>query len=149
MDNSLSSLFLSDALAIEKLLDRALSIKGIEKEKKELHQAIEDFQAPLQVMVMGSFSTGKSSFINALLGEDVTAVGALPTTAIITKLSHGENKEVVVHYLDETEKTYPVADFLGMVDENSQAWKDLREKISYVDRFLPLDILGSIIFPVG
>ncbi len=144
MDNSLSSLFLSDALAIEKLLDRALSIKGIEKEKKELHQAIEDFQAPLQVMVMGSFSTGKSSFINALLGEDVTAVGALPTTAIITKLSHGENKEVVVHYLDETEKTYPVADFLGMVDENSQAWKDLREKISYVDRFLPLDILKEI-----
>ncbi len=70
--------------------------------------------------------------------------GYLPTIMPEASLSHGENDKVVVHWLDETSKSYPVTEFLGMVDENSQAWKDLREKISYVDRFLPLDILRDV-----
>ena len=37
-----------------------------------------------RVLIMGGFSAGKSSFINALLGEHLLPSFMLPTTAIIT-----------------------------------------------------------------
>lgn len=42
---------------------------------------------PLSVAVVGEFNAGKSTFINALLGEDVAPVGALPTTATVNRLA--------------------------------------------------------------
>ena len=88
---------------------------------------------PLQIMVMGAFSTGKSSFINAFLGETVTAVGALPTTAVITKLMYGDNK-VRVHFQDDTTQMYAADEFIYMSNENEQSWHFFRKKIAYVER---------------
>jgi len=50
-----------------------------------------------RVLVMGKFNSGKSSMINALLGEKVLPVGARPATAIITEILYGERKRVVMH----------------------------------------------------
>lgn len=47
-----------------------------------LDEIISHTSEPLMLMVMGSFSTGKSSFINALVGEEIAAVEAKPTTAV-------------------------------------------------------------------
>ncbi len=38
---------------------------------------------PLRVAVVGEFNAGKSTFLNALLGEDVAPTGVLPTTATL------------------------------------------------------------------
>ena len=59
------------------------------KSLPDLDKIIEHISAPLMIMVMGEFSTGKSTFINAMVGEEVTAVNATPTTAVITKLCYG------------------------------------------------------------
>jgi cellulose synthase operon protein C len=45
-----------------------------------------DLERPLRVAVVGEFNAGKSSFINALLGEAVAPVGVLPTTATLNTL---------------------------------------------------------------
>ena len=45
-----------------------------------------DLERPLRVVVVGEFNAGKSSFINALLGEVVAPVGVLPTTATVNRL---------------------------------------------------------------
>jgi small GTP-binding protein len=42
------------------------------------------------VVVLGEFNHGKSTFINALLGEAVLPVGITPTTALLTHLTHGK-----------------------------------------------------------
>lgn len=42
------------------------------------------------IVVAGEFNSGKSSFLNALLGEQVLAEGVTPTTDTITLLQHGE-----------------------------------------------------------
>ena len=34
----------------------------------------------LQVMILGNYNAGKSSLINALLGEEVAAIGDIPNT---------------------------------------------------------------------
>ena len=49
-----------------------------------------------RLLIMGRFSSGKSAFVNVLLGEQLLPEKALPTTAIITEGQYGENKRVVV-----------------------------------------------------
>ena len=43
---------------------------------------------PLRVAVVGEFNAGKSTFINALIGQDVAPTGVLPTTATLHHLRY-------------------------------------------------------------
>nr|MBP3724451.1 dynamin family protein [Campylobacter sp.] len=38
-------------------------------------------QEPLNIAVVGQFSSGKSSFLNAVLGDDILPTGIIPVTA--------------------------------------------------------------------
>ena len=42
------------------------------------------------LVVVGEYNTGKSTFINSLLGDEVFAMGDLPTTRVISILRYGE-----------------------------------------------------------
>ncbi len=50
----------------------------------------------ITVVVLGEFNHGKSTVVNALLGEDVLPVGITPTTAVITHLVHRDERQVSV-----------------------------------------------------
>lgn len=50
--------------------------------------------------VLGQFKRGKSTFLNALLGENLLPSSVIPLTAIPTFLRTGETPEIVVHWLD-------------------------------------------------
>ncbi len=52
-----------------------------------------------RVAVVGEFSSGKSTFLNALLGKDLLKHGATETTATITEI-HNENRKENETYLD-------------------------------------------------
>jgi len=54
-----------------------------------------------RVVVMGTFTSGKSTLINALLGSKVLPESALPSTAILTFIQYGSDvDDVEVHYKD-------------------------------------------------
>lgn len=53
---------------------------------REVESLARELERPLAVAVVGEFNAGKSSFINALLGEVVAPVGVLPTTATLNRL---------------------------------------------------------------
>ncbi|MDC0681860.1 dynamin family protein [Sorangium atrum] len=59
-----------------KLLDRLDLLAAIEALAVERER-------PLRAAVVGEFNAGKSTFLNALLGEDVAPTGVLPTTATL------------------------------------------------------------------
>lgn len=49
--------------------------------------------------VLGEFSSGKSTFLNKLLGSDILATGIIPTTAVSTRISYStdfENEAVLL-----------------------------------------------------
>lgn len=48
------------------------------------------------VAVVGEFSRGKSTLVNALLERDVLPVGTLPTTALLTRITYGAKEEMTV-----------------------------------------------------
>jgi GTPase SAR1 family protein len=51
-----------------------------------------------KVMVLGEFKRGKSTFINALLGEEVLPSSAVPCTAVINEIKWGEEKRAILHF---------------------------------------------------
>ncbi|GEM_PF-1226933 len=68
-----------------------------------LHAVIaarERLARPLTIAIMGEFSAGKSTFVNALLGEAVAPMGVLPTTNTINVFRRGTGRGARVHYRD-------------------------------------------------
>jgi len=53
------------------------------------------------VAVLGQFKRGKSTLVNALLGEEVLPSSVVPLTAVPTVLRHGEHRTVSVRFLDD------------------------------------------------
>lgn len=56
------------------------------------------------LVVMGEFKRGKSSVINALIGEDILPVGVVPLTAIATILEYGETATAQILFQDGNHK---------------------------------------------
>lgn len=119
---------------------------GITKKSlPDLDKIIEHLNAPLMIMVMGEFSTGKSTFINAMVGEEVAAVNATPTTAVITKLCYGNQDKILVHYTDGTEKEFEKEAFKQLTAKTGKVDEDkAHEAIEYVERQMPLDMLQYV-----
>lgn len=65
-----------------------------------LRVAQEALEQPLSVAVMGEFNAGKSSLVNALLGEAIVPMGVLPTTAHINVMRYGTRRVAELHGAD-------------------------------------------------
>jgi len=52
------------------------------------------------VAVVGEFKTGKSTFVNALLGVDVVPTDVVPATATLNRLTYGMDSSIEVVYKD-------------------------------------------------
>lgn len=62
-------------------------IKKIKEWEKSLLKRMKD---PFNAVVAGDFKRGKSTLINALLGDDVVPTNVLPETVTINKISYGD-----------------------------------------------------------
>lgn len=84
------------ARSLKERLDREL-VKKLEEDRFHL-------------VVVGEFNHGKSTFVNALLGETVLPVGVTPTTAAIHHLKYAERPEATVVYQSGKRETIPFED---------------------------------------
>ena len=66
------------------------------KQLKELTVFLE--KENFTVVVLGEFSRGKSTFINALLGKSLLPMDVLPETAVLSALLYGDEPEVIIIY---------------------------------------------------
>ncbi len=60
-------------------------------------------KSPIRVSVFGEFSAGKSTFLNALIGEEFLTVAVEPTTAVPTYIRYAREFNIIVNKLDKTE----------------------------------------------
>lgn len=61
----------------------------------------------VRITVVGEFSTGKSTLVNAILGEDLLPTRVTPTTSVITEIVYGPDFTVEARYLDGTTEVLP------------------------------------------
>lgn len=64
-----------------------------------------------RVAVVGEFSQGKSTLLNALLGEEIQPTRVIPCSGSITVLRYGEQKRVICRYRDGQEEMIPLEDY--------------------------------------
>lgn len=75
---------------------------------KVLLGQMQNLGEPFRFVVVGEVKAGKSSFINALLGENICAVHARPCTAVIEKLDYGKERSETRLGESLIQKTLPV-----------------------------------------
>jgi small GTP-binding protein len=63
---------------------------GARADLERLASLVGEMDELFLLVVVGEYNSGKSTFINALLGDEVFAMGDLPTTRAISILSYGE-----------------------------------------------------------
>lgn len=95
-----------------------LALAGFEvtpEDQKTLQKSLQQLDELFLLVVVGEFNSGKSAFINALLGERFLPEGVTPTTAQVYILHHGALSEGVVEEDGVLATTYP-ADFLREIN---------------------------------
>lgn len=128
---------------IKKAYSELEHIDVYKKYLPDLKKILQHADDPILIMVMGEFSTGKSTFINALVGENIAVVDARPTTAVITKLSYGENDTVIVYFKNGNVKEITCDEFSKLTAINNENAYNTDE-ILYVERLVPVEFLKNV-----
>lgn len=100
------------------------------------------------LMLLGEFSAGKSSFINALLGEDILTTKIRATTAAVTVLSYSDDERAVIHEAGGKIRTIPLTEGkrdIASITAMGKKQENLTElqRIEYVELFLRCEFLRS------
>lgn len=90
----------------------------------------------IDVVILGQFKTGKSSFINSLLERNVLPTGVVPVTSIITRIQFGEIERILITYLDNKTEEITIEQIENFVSElkNPENYKN----VLYLDIELPV-----------
>lgn len=76
---------------------------GLERDIEDLSRASKNLQQGVfRLLVLGDMKRGKSTFLNALIGENLLPSDVNPCTALLTVLRYGSEKKVTVHFNDGT-----------------------------------------------
>ncbi len=114
----------TDALAKIPANIGGLEVGAIDTQLRAVMAARERLVRPLTIAVMGEFSSGKSSLVNALFRAKVAPTGVLPTTSTINIFRRGDTPRARVHRRDGTFtllEEAQIAPFLHALDETSAA----------------------------
>ncbi|WP_375512687.1 dynamin family protein [uncultured Nostoc sp.] len=79
------------------------------EEVEEISQKVKSQQ--FRLAVLGEFSQGKSTLLNALLGEEIQPVREIPCSGMVTVLKYGTQKRVVCRYKDGREEEIPFEEY--------------------------------------
>ncbi|MFL5500651.1 MAG: dynamin family protein [Gemmatimonadaceae bacterium] len=71
--------------------DALAQTDGSRADLERLASLVHEMDELFLLVVVGEYNSGKSTFINALLGDEVFAMGDLPTTRAISILRYGES----------------------------------------------------------
>lgn len=107
----------------------------------EAGRLVETLDRPLLVTVMGEFNSGKSTFVNALLGEEVAPMGITPTTATINVLKYGAERLGRVLYHDGTSREVAWQDVPALLKGLDAAEA---RRIRLVEVLYPLETLQRV-----
>lgn len=85
---------ISESIKIYETLGMKTNAEKAEKSLEKVQK--DDFKA----IVIGEFKRGKSTFINALLGDEILPAFAIPCTAVINEVKYADKEKAVLHFKD-------------------------------------------------
>lgn len=121
---------------------------GAQDHREAAAKLITNLNQPFLFVVVGEVKAGKSSFINALLGEDICRVAPDPCTDVIQKITHGEERSErrVNEYLKEVFLPVDILKDVAIVDTPGTNSIIQGHQI-ITERFIPESDLVIFVFP--
>ncbi|MCP4445865.1 MAG: hypothetical protein GY811_11055 [Myxococcales bacterium] len=108
---------------------------------QDANVAVAEYDQPLLVAVMGEFSSGKSTFVNAFVSADVAPTGITPTTATINMLKYGRSRGGRVVYRDNTSREIDgdsLSASLSQIDGHEA------RRVRHVEILMPIGVLEQV-----
>ena len=96
------------------------------------------------ITIMGEFKTGKSTFINTILGQEVLKSDVTPATAVVTMITYGNEEKLVAYFKDGNSREYPIYMLGSLTAEGDDSKQKLRNKVKYVELQMPHKLLSKI-----
>ena len=95
-----------------------------------------------KVLVLGEFNTGKSTFINALLGQEILPSYAIPATAIINEIKWAAEPSARLHFRqpDKHPRTISVDDLEEYVVIKDEPNEIRESPFSHLELFWPIEL---------
>jgi len=124
--------------ALERQLTRLLELPDIPK--TTVSRLLDKLrQNRFHLVVLGAFKRGKSTLINALLGEALLPTAIVPLTSVVTILTYGEQVKIEVRFHDGSKKLINPPELVNFITErgNPGNRKGVREvEITYPSDYL-------------
>ena len=126
------------AKQIEGMFNTIDICKSEEKKVRAIIEKLEDQQ--ITVSVIGQFKRGKSTLVNAILGDSLLPVGIVPVTSAVTRIKYGE-KAAIVHFNNGVVKNIEVEQLSNYISEEENPENELG--VDSVTLFTPSPFLKS------
>ena len=102
----------------------------------------------LSVAIFGRFNTGKSSFLNRLIGRALLPVGVVPVTSVVTEIVYGSEERAEAVMLDGTVRGIAVEAIGGHISEaenprNEKGVDVVRVHLRSLERFRGLRLVDT------
>ena len=143
---NLTLYYLPLKVKIEQFFDSALSTCELLPELagfcQHLQLAQQQLEAPMRVAIVGIAKAGKSTFMNAVLGEYVVFTDEEEATFNVSKFTYAEQKSLLIHYKEtgRAVEPKPFEDLKQLTVRDKERW-DYLSSIKYVEVFYPNPIL--------
>lgn len=99
------------------------------------------FEEPMKVAITGQFSSGKSTFLNALLAKSILPTGITPVTSKVNYIRYGNEFKIRVRYKDGRDEYHDISNIAHFTDQREHV-----EDIAYLVLYAPLSILKDVVF---
>ncbi|MFH0822223.1 MAG: dynamin family protein [Pseudomonadota bacterium] len=134
--------------ARKRLSEAVRLLEGFPDLVRTLEEIRERLARTLLVAVVGEYNSGKSTFLNAVMGRRVLPTGALPTTACVNYIKHGKVPSVTIYYRDGTDEPIDPQKFeeLTAHDHKDPAQAVRLRLIHHMDVFDEAAILEHVVF---
>lgn len=103
-------------------------------------------ESPLRVAVVGIMKAGKSTFMNALMGEDILYTGDLETTYTVCWFRYGSTPSLTVCFRDGEEQRFPFEDLQKWSVRKYEAENPRINDVKYLIIHYPAEVLKTLEF---
>ena len=107
-----------------------------------LDKQIRRARYPMEVAITGQFSSGKSTFLNALLSKNILPTGITPVTSKVNFINYGEEYKLKITYYSGAQEYAPIEAIADFTDQR----KNEMSEIKYLTLYAPMEILKDISF---
>ncbi|TDJ82125.1 dynamin family protein [Campylobacter volucris] len=106
---------------------------------KEIDEIIFSYKRPINIAIIGQFSSGKSTLLNLILQKECLPTGVVPVTFKPTFLRYAKNYFLRVEYEDGSDEIVDIEELCKFIDQRNEI-----KPTKSLHLFAPIELLKNI-----